>query len=388
MKIIKPTLLIALLVFVAAAQNPQQSISTLSSVSPTGKAIATDTVKILAVMAEFQKDNDNTTIGDGSFPSIYTTDYGKNITDPLPHNRDYFRAHLEFAKNYYQKVSGGKLVVKFEVLPNGVTLSNTMKNYSPQINSTDFKVMGDFVQETWTLADQANPGFNFSEYDLFIIFHAGVGRDLSLPGSLGNERDLPSIYFNLEALQKFYGSAYDGVPVSGGSFKIRNTGILPQTQNREVSSFNTKYLIRVTINGLLVSTVGSYLGLPDLFDTKTGMSAIGRFGLMDGQSIFAYNGAFPPAPSPWERMRLGWETPIEVGNSSFFPSVATRLTANMTDTTLVKININNSEYFLVENRQRDALKNGAAVTMWDGASYVTKHFSKDTTGFSGISIDS
>jgi hypothetical protein len=83
-----------------------------------------------------------------------------------------------------------------------------------------------------TLADQANPGFNFGGYNLFFIFHAGVGRDVSLPGSLGNERDLPSIYFNLASLQKFYGSGFQGVPVSNGSVFIKNTGILPQTQKQ------------------------------------------------------------------------------------------------------------------------------------------------------------
>ena len=388
MKIIKLSALLLFFGFAVQAQNAPKGNVALSSVRQSVEVVSTDTIKILAVMAEFQVDGDNTTVGNGTFASIYSKDYGKSIVDPLPHDRNYFKAHLEFVKNYYQKVSNGKLVVEFEVLPNGVTLSKTMRNYSPPINSTDFRVMGDFMQETWTLADQANPGFNFAGYDLFLIFHAGVGRDVSLPGSLGNERDLPSIYFNLPALQKFYGGTFDGVPVSGGAFKIQNTGILPQTQNREVTSFNSTFLYKITMNGLLASTVGSHLGLPDLFDTNTGLSAIGRFGLMDGQSIFAYNGAFPPAPSPWEKMRLGWETPVELKGTSFFPRVITRTGASVSDTTLLKLRINESEYFLIENRQRDANKDGAKVTLWDGTGYVTKTYLKDTTGFASFSIDS
>ncbi len=388
MKIIKFTVLFLLFVCTVNAQTPPKGSVMLSSFRNPGEISSADTIKILAVMAEFQVDNDNTTIGNGTFASIYSKDYGKSIVDPLPHDRNYFKAHLEFVKNYYQKVSNGKLHVVFEVLPNGVTLSKTMRNYSPPINSTDFKVMGDFMQETWTLADQANPGFNFAGYDLFLIFHAGVGRDVSLPGSLGNERDLPSIYFNLPALQKFYGGTFDGVPVSGGAFKIKNTGILPQTQNREVTSFNSTFLYKITMNGLLASTVGSHLGLPDLFDTNTGLSAIGRFGLMDGQSIFAYNGAFPPAPSPWEKTRLGWETPVELNGTSLFPRVVTRVGASVSDSTLLKLRINESEYFLIENRQRDANKDGAKITLWDGSGYVTKTYPKDTTGFASYSIDS
>ncbi|MBP9123280.1 MAG: hypothetical protein KBF60_09035, partial [Ignavibacteriaceae bacterium] len=217
MKLLKTITLIVSFGATVFAQSYSTTITPGSSKTGDITNSATDTVKILAVMAEFQPDNDNTTVGNGTFNSIYSQEYGSSIVDPLPHNRNYFLAHLEFVKNYYHKVSGGKQVVVFEVLPNSVTLSKTMRNYSPPINSTDFTVMGDFVQETWTLADQANPGFNFGGYNLFFIFHAGVGRDVSLPGSLGNERDLPSIYFNLASLQKFYGSGFQGVPVSNGS---------------------------------------------------------------------------------------------------------------------------------------------------------------------------
>lgn len=388
MKLLKTITLVVLFGATVFGQSFTTTITPGSSKNIDVTNSATDTVKILAVMAEFQPDNDNTTVGNGTFNSIYSQEYGSSIVDPLPHNRNYFLAHMEFVKNYYHKVSGGKQVVIFEVLPNSVTLSKTMRNYSPPINSTDFTVMGDFVQETWTLADQANPGFNFGGYNLFFIFHAGVGRDVSLPGSLGNERDLPSIYFNLASLQKFYGSGFQGVPVSNGTVFIKNTGILPQTQNREVSSFNSKFLYNITINGLLASTVASYLGLPDLFDTNTGMSAIGRFGLMDGQSIFAYNGAFPPEPSPWEKIRLGWVTPIELTGTLADLTVVTNRVATTGDTTLVKLRINENEYFLIENRQRDAMKDGAKITLMVNGSVIVKTFPKDTTGFASYSIDS
>lgn len=388
MKLLKTSIFLLLLVPLTHGQVMQPAVSIQRTVSNSSQPTGTDTIKILAVMAEFQPDNDNTTVGNGTFPSIYSQDYGKQIVDPLPHDRNHFLAHLEFVKNYYQKASNGKQTVVFEVLPNSVTLSKTMRNYSPPINSNDFKVMGDFVQETWTLADQANPGFNFKDYNLFFIFHAGVGRDVSLPGSLGNERDLPSIYFNLPALQKFYGSGYQGVPVSGGTFNIKNTGILPQTQNREVSSFNSRFLFQITINGLLVSTVGSYLGLPDLFDTNTGLSAIGRFGLMDGQSIFAYNGAFPPEPSPWEKIRLGWITPVEFSGTLKDVTISAKNVALLSDTVVLKLRINESEYFLIENRQRDASRNGVTLTLRNGSVNTTKTYAKDTTGFYSYSIDS
>ena len=63
-----------------------------------------DTVKILAVMVDFQEDNDAATFGNGKFGTIYSKDYGTKILDPLPHNKEYFESHLLFVKNYFDKI--------------------------------------------------------------------------------------------------------------------------------------------------------------------------------------------------------------------------------------------------------------------------------------------
>jgi len=227
-----------------------------------------DTVKILAVMVNFQDDKDATTFGNGKFGSIYSKDYGTKILDPLPHNKEYFESHLIFVKNYLNKVSKGKRVITYTVLPDTFSVSKTMRNYSPPSNSNNFTPLADFASEAWTKADHLYPGFNFSNYNLFAVFHAGVGRDISLPGSLGNERDLPSLYLSPKAFRDIYGNDFQGIPVSGGNFKINNSLILPETESREISSFGNTFLFEITINGLIAASVVSYLGLPDLFDTK------------------------------------------------------------------------------------------------------------------------
>ncbi|MCK7524867.1 MAG: hypothetical protein MZV64_48305 [Ignavibacteriales bacterium] len=45
--------------------------------------LADDTVKILAVMVNFQEDRDGATFGNGKFGSIYSQNYGNDILDPL-----------------------------------------------------------------------------------------------------------------------------------------------------------------------------------------------------------------------------------------------------------------------------------------------------------------
>ncbi len=353
------------------------------------KVSGIDTVKILAVMVDFPADKDAATEGNGKFGTIYSKDYGNSILDPLPHDRNYFEAHLEFVKNYFEKASGGKEKVEFYVLPGIITVSKQMRNYSPPYNSTSYSELGNFAEEVWHLADSANPGFNFSNYNLFTIFHAGVGKEVSLPGSLSDSRDLPSIYFSESALKNIYGSSFDGFPVDKNTFKIKNSMIIPETESREQTNIDgSASLAQITINGLLVSSVGNFLGLPDLYDTKTGLSAIGRFGLMDPQSIFAYNGVFPPEPSAWEKIFLGWATPVTLSPGNYNVDLVTKLAASLSDTTILKIPINSSEYFLVENRQRDASHNGAIITYVLGGDTLTKTFTKDETGFLSYDTDS
>src|ERR1035437_5717618 len=352
------------------------------------RAFSGDTLRILAVMINFQEDNDASTFGNGKFGSIYTQNYGNKILDPLPHDKQYFESHLEFAKNYFRKVSKGKLNIIYTVLPDTLTVSGIMKNYTTLSNSTDFTPLGNFAAEVWNLANQHDTSVNFSGYDLFVIFHAGVGRDLTLPGSLGNEKDLPSVYLGQDALKKIYGSSFAGFPVSGGNFHIVNSLILPETENREVSSFNQTSLVQITINGLITASIASYLGLPDLFDTNTGLSAIGRFGLMDGQSIFSYSGLFPPEPSAWEKIFLGWAQPITVSPGTFDINLTAGLAASPTDTVILKVPINSSEYFLVENRERDVNSNGSTLTIQLGGQTITKTFIKDASGYYSFAVDS
>ena len=373
-------------IFVLGSSSAQ---SFLTKINPFPDApLSQDTIKILAVMVNFQEDKDAATFGNGRFGTIYSKDYGTKILDPLPHNKEYFESHLLFVKNYFDKVSKGKQVVTYTVLPDTFSVSKTMRNYSPPNNSDDFLPLADFTSEVWTRADQLYPGFNFNNYNLFTIFHAGVGRDITLPGSLGNERDIPSLYLSTKALQNIYGSSFQGFPVSGGNFKINNSMILPETESRELSSFGSTFLFEITINGLIAASVASHLGLPDLFDTETGLSAIGRFGLMDGQSIFAYNGIFPPEPSAWEKIYLGWENPVTVTPGNFDLTLTAQAISSLTDTTIIKVPINSSEYFLIENRIRDASLDGAKVTYILNGQASTKIFPKDTAGFQSYAVDS
>lgn len=338
---------------------------------------------ILAVMVEFQEDNDGATFGTGKFGSIYSGENltSKDIIDPLPHGKSYFENHLEFAKNYYEKVSNGNVTISYTVFDNVITVSKTMRNYSPLPKSDDLSNVVDLAAEVWQIMEEQYSGsINLADYDIFTIFHAGVGRDVSLPGSIGNERDLPSVYLSENALKNYLGDDFVGFPGNGSQGVIKNTMIIPCTESREIDAVSGLFLLELSTNGLIVASIASHFGLPDLFNTETGLSAIGRFGLMDGQSIFTYGGLFPPEPSAWEKYYLGWITPDVVMNGENNVSLGIE--------EYLKVPINESEYYLVENRARDANADGITFTINSEGQTINMSFEKDTTGLRSYAVDS
>ena len=335
-------------------------------------------INILAIMVEFQEDDDTRTTGNGRFDLSVPS---QKSLDVPPHNREYFKNHLKFLENYFRKVSDGKLVVKDTVLENIFQLPHPMRYYSPPKNSVTNLELGYMMKDTWnavdSLARQLHIEIPYNQYNTFMIFHAGAGRDIDLISVYADDPtpfDIPSLYLSLPSLENMNPAWSKGFPVGDSSFYITNSIIIPETETREQVPFP------LGINGLLAANVGSRLGLPDLFNTKTGSTGIGRFGLMDGQSIFSWYGAFPPEPSAWEKIFLGWIQPITIssGNSIYeFPAVS----LNSSRDSIYKVLISAKEYFLIENRNRDANRDSARVTMFYNGSESEQIWAHDTSGF-------
>lgn len=346
-----------------------------------------DTFHLLAVMVDFAVDQDAATYGNGKFGSHYSKDYGKFIIDPLPHDKNYFKAHLEFLKNYYLNVSDGRVVIEFDILDRIVTLPNVMSYYSPPPKSNDLSRLGILFESVWKKVDSLYPNQDFSKFDVFTIFHAGVGRDIVIPETFGLEKDIPSVYLSPATLKNFFGQNYEGVKIGNPPKYVLNSMILPETESREIETLTGKALLELSINGLLAASFGSFLGLPDLFDTKTGKTAIGRFGLMDGQSMFAYAGLFPPEPSAWEKYFLGWVKPIEISKDTVNLEVFARLATLNNHNQVYKILINPREYYLIENRQKDVRKDGIKIKSKIGVNLIEFNFFNDSKRFSSYYVD-
>jgi hypothetical protein len=361
------------------------------STAPAYSTSLPETVRILAAMVEFSPDNDPLTTGNGLFDMSTTAG---QIIDPPPHDKAYFENHLLFLRNYWERVTNGTLIVIGDVVDTVIQLPREMSFYSPPSNSTTNLELARLVHDTWRAVDSIRGGsINFSSYHSFCIFHAGVGRDIDLTPIFGFDPtpfDIPSLYFDLFGLRRAFGSDYRGVAMRVGtpdSFYITNSMVLPETESRSIPAVGGQVLLQLGINGLLAASFGSHLGLPDLFDTRTGRSGIGRFGLMDGESIFSWGGVFPPEPSAWEKYfldrarGLGMLHVINAPADSSEQNLSAVSLSGVEPDTILRVPISAKEYFLVENRNRDARQDSTTVTRVYNGNTIVQTFARDTAGF-------
>ncbi|MCI0448330.1 MAG: T9SS type A sorting domain-containing protein [Chlorobi bacterium] len=345
------------------------------------RSFAPETLNVYAIRVQFKPDNNNQTTGNGRFN--LSNSYPDSVDAP-PHDSLYFTYKLEFLKNYYFKASKGNLIINYTLLPTVRNLSNEMEAYSPRRNESLLR-MGNLFYDVWRSADSTIDfsGINASN-SAFIIFHAGVGRDVDLSGFFQGELDLPSIFMGISTLKSLYGDTTQGYYTNEGLI-ISGSCILPEQEWRIVNSSFGDVFLELGLNGIVVGTIGSYLGLPDLFDTRTGRTAIGRFGLMDGQGIFSYLGVFPPEPSAWEKQYLGWVEPVLVSSNGTYTTKASSIDFNGNES-VYKVLISAKEYFLIENRNRDALGNGQTVYFVRNGVRDSIKFLKDVDGFNSADI--
>jgi len=302
-------------------------------------------INIAAIRVEFQvevDDNDLTT-GDGTFMDSVTTD--PFAIDRTPHNRTYFNDQIIAADNYFNSVSNGNVRITGDVFPKSMDgayqLSHEMSFYNPNTTQAEIdKGIGKLFIDAVTIAD-SDPDFNFSDYDLVVVFHAGVGRDIDL-GFDETPQDIPSLFVTSNFLKENNDSSFAGIPVDGGTMVINQGIILPETENQQG--------VQVALTGLFVSNIGTYLGLFDLFSASEQRSGVGRFGLMD-VGLFNISGLIPAPPSAFSRKLLGWESPETlVSNGDNIQIAKFQSDAAGAIPSMIEIPVNEDESYLLEYR--------------------------------------
>jgi len=378
---------------VASAQTSTLNIErthSVNSFAPAETKGKSGTLNVIGIMVEFQPDTTEFTSGTGVFgPGSLPFLESDDITiDPLPHNRAYFKAHLDFIKNYYNRVSGGQLDIEYQLLPGIIQLDRKMEAFSPTGENFGFEKVADLVGSSWAKVEERG-GFDATGLDpeetAFVIFHAGVGRDIELTGQTLDRtpQDIPSVYMSKRALQVSLDKPdFEGFSINNGNFRVTNSLVIPRTLSRSGEDIvGNPFVIQLSINGIFAANIGSHLGLPDLFNTETGESGIGRFGLMDGEGFLGFAGLFPPEPSAWEKMRMGWQNPFDIILANNQP-IELPAASFHEPGSIARHKVTGDEFFLVENRHRDPEGNGIDVTIRNQNGEVqTVNFTNQDTAF-------
>jgi hypothetical protein len=380
------------------------------SITFTPRNSGSDTVQIIALRIEFnggKADTSPNTTGDGTFGmrgggdmaeyNLYTTSDTVYKYDNLPHGAPYFAKQLEALATYYKKVSRGKLVLLSTIYPAdsgqiGYPVPQQMTYYSPPGKKAketwnDFyyrKTQGlmFFIRDALRAAakDSLNSPFSNLRFEpsdssfrdittnrktVFLILHAGSSylTDGGKNGSMGanTPSDMIDAFVDRSSFAAFKDSlklSTVGVPVRGHdtTLTIDEVMMCSETSNQDQQNWG--------IQGILVNQVARQIGIPDLFSASSGNSGVGAFCIMDFAGYEAGNGFIPPYPSAWVRAFMGWDKVMvtSLGEKSSnavkaITSVLDRDTLKATgltnDTTILLVPINDHEYYLVENRQRN-----------------------------------
>jgi M6 family metalloprotease-like protein len=305
-----------------------------------------DTLRILGLMVQFRADSDPETTGDGRF-ALQSS--GEVTIDPTPHDAAYFGNQLLALSNYYSRVSGGRLVLSAEVHPRTIDLPDSMARYYYGEGDADVtRGTALLFRDAIRRADE--DGVRFSSHDCFIVFHAGVGRDINFDYD-ATPKDIPSVFLGLKDLKEalpageFNGA---GLSVENGAFGVAEGILLPETESQDG--------YEIGLLGTAALMFGFQLGLPAMWNVDNGASGIGRWGLMD-QGSGNFDGMIPAEPSAFDKVLMGWETPVELTRGT---ELRVACSSAASAHRIFKVPINDHEYFLIENRQYDPDGDGMA----------------------------
>lgn len=343
-----------------------------------------DTIKVLALRVEFAEDNDPLTTGNGKMDLVgFLTEKDGLYYDP-PHTKKYFENLLLSLRNYFWHNSLGKLHIEFKVMPEGVLEAYQLPYPMKYYGDTMWKVppyydfqgveMGlcRLMEDALTIADR-DTNINFSDYDYFIIFHAGSCAQTDIKED--SPFDLWAATINSEALEYYLGKP--DIEVDEGQTKIDIACILPEMTRQDG--------VMIGMLGLLAHEFAHLLGAYDLYDVTGNSMGVGGFSLMGyGGWLGGYNcpsGIIPSQLDPFHKILFGFVSPkiINLPKDSlpcFVMSMDSLLFSQRETLPFIyKIPISQDEYFLIENRQTDVhqkdtievkRENGVVIGVKDG----------------------
>lgn len=309
-----------------------------------------ETIRVAFIRIDFAADRaGGGSTGDGRFDLTVAGPDAIPI-DPPPHNRSFFRRHLEALSRYYDAMSYGRVVIEGDVWPREETLAYTlpdMADYGPwtfsqTIYDEALRMFRDMLFAADSQSTHIGDRIPWDSYDRYYLIHAGSDMQNDVFGD--SPEDLPS----------FTITTADSEAV-----------IFPDSLNRPIDRATIVPELGAqdgyygAINGVIVHESGHNLfGLGDLYDVNSGYPVVGYWSLMDSGNLLGSRvqtsegeiyatGLLPPSVDPWQRAFLtdvlgfpevdyGAE-PIAIADIERNPDVR-------------RVTLSSDEFLLLENR--------------------------------------
>jgi len=308
-----------------------------------------DTIRTLLIRVSFETDREDelSSIHTGGDFDLRT---GVNsLIDPPPHDKDYFDSHMTGLRNFLRFQSCGRVELEWKILPEGKNESyklSDIADYGPGRGGywTQERLVR-FFRDCVKAADDAlaQQGYpiRIGDFDAIVIAHAGA--DLQSDVNNDSPNDIPSFFALLGPEDQF--------TVDGGTTVITEGSVIP-----EVGSQDGYYS---GVAAVLAHEFGHQLGLCDMYNVYNNSASVGVWDLMDsggflGAYIFDGNGDYhyveglvPGGFSAWSRYYLGW---VDVDTVCAFREGIELPAVEKCPAKVVRIDVGNDEYFLLENR--------------------------------------
>lgn len=234
---------------------------------------------------------------------------------------------LNAMNDYFIEVSYGMISLNVHINFSWITLPLGMAYYGHDVNKPGNEPnVWRIIYDTLSIMD---PFYNYSNYDYFMIIHAGEDQAISNPTNLSND--------------------------IWSSFLVFDT---PYESDEGVSIFGGMIVSEKDPVGTFAHEFGHSLGLPDLYDITNSdpNDFVGKWDLMSKGS---WNGN-PPGTSPahlsaWSKIKLGWiqsNRLLIVSKEESMIVDIEPLEAKASGIQAIKLPITTTKYYLIEFREK------------------------------------
>ena len=268
-----------------------------------------------------------------------------------PHDSLYFANEMRHTWEYFRGASNGAFGLGWDITTGVTTLTFDAAYYGD--DDLWEERVSEILMEVVAKNDDV---IDFSRYDAFALIHPGAGQETDFAGD--SSWQLWSGFIDPAEMEAVLADTLGtpGVPtndlVEGDTFYVDNVMVLPENASQDGLIFGSL--------GIYAYQVGMRLGMIPMYDTTPSgypdSQGIGAFGLM-GYGLYNASGFVPAFPCAFHRYLMGWTEPvlIEAGGQSNITDINRCATA---DTSLVKIEVSPTEYYLLSNRVHDGNING------------------------------